>query len=123
MKHSLFTLLCTLAIVAAQGRSMQQSGGSVEPDSTAPAEATSNRTFASSIEAANITANVSIAVGILDAWGEATPLQITALAVHACAAQTTALRDAAAAKLAAQWLSRSRLCWYQLHACPVCGCL
>lgn len=83
MNHSLFLLLCTLTIISAQGRSLQQSEGSVEPGSTAPVEAPSNRTFASSIEAANITANVSMTTELLDAWGEANPLQITSLAVHA----------------------------------------
>lgn len=94
MKSFLPALLCALAIAAAQSRSLQQtdpvapasasdatandtSVPALAPNATAnetlapaPApNATVNGTFASSIEAANRTANVTFMTGLLDAWG------------------------------------------------------
>jgi hypothetical protein len=81
MKHFLSALLCALAFAAAQGAEVATS---LPP---AAANANNNRTFASSIEAAQIPRNVTFMTAILDGLGEWAPRMphVPHHAVHACA--------------------------------------
>jgi hypothetical protein len=81
MKHFVIALLCTVAIVAAQGRTLGQARDRVAP-AAAPSQTTGDEVIRSSFKAANATANVTMAVDVFDLLGKCAQLLSP---FHACA--------------------------------------
>lgn len=81
MKSLVFTLMCAVAIVAAEGRTLGQARDRVAP-AAAPTQTTSDEVIRSSFKAANATANVTMAVDVFNLLGKCAQLLSP---FHACA--------------------------------------